>query len=480
MTKIFTVVFLVLLTLILTSHVLAETDGSPKVSDILSSWIGDFDGMAERNQIRVLLPFSKTYYFLDGGRQRGLTYDMMKAFEEQINKDLQRKTLRVRIVFVPVNRDELIPGLLNGKGDIAVGGLTITPERKQLVDFSKPFIRNVREIVVSSPEGPVLKRIEDLAGQTIHVRKSSSYYESLVRLNLLFKQSAKPAMELVLTDEIFESEDLLEMVNAGLIPMIVTDSHIADFWKQIFTHIRPHHNIVVNRGGEIAWAFRKNSPKLKAVLKTFVNKNKKGSLLGNMLFTRYLKNTRYVTNALARKEVKRFRQTVPFFKTYAKRYGFDWLIVAALGYQESGLDQSKRSPAGAVGVMQVLPSTAGDRRVNIHNIEKLEPNIHAGVKFLNVLHDRYFRKEDMDVINQWLFTFAAYNAGPARVIKLRKEATTMGLDPSIWFKNVELVAAKRVGRETVQYVSNIYKYYIAYRLILNKIDDKASSRLSLQ
>ena len=478
MTKFFTVVCLVLVNLALSSHVLAEKNVSPKVSDILGTWIGDFDGMAERNQVRVLLPFSKTYYFLDGGRQRGLTYDMMKVLEGQINKTLKRKTLRVRMVFVPVDRDELIPGLLSGKGDIAVGGLTITSERKRLVDFSKPFIRNVREIVVTGPKSPILNRIEGLAGRTIHVRKSSSYYESLVRLNVSFKKSAKPAMKLVLTDEMFESEDLLEMVNAGLIPMIVMDRHITDFWKQIFPHIRPHHNIVVNRGGEIAWAFRKNSPKLKAVVNAFVKQNKKGSLLGNMLFTRYLKSTRYVKNALARKEVKRFRQTVHFFKAYAKRYGFDWLIVAALGYQESGLDQSKRSPSGAIGVMQILPSTAGDPRVNIRNIEKLEPNIHAGVKFLHVLHDRYFKKEDIDLLNQWLLTFAAYNAGPARVIKLRKEATRMGLDPNVWFKNVELVAAKRIGRETVQYVSNIYKYYIAYRLIHKQIDEKASSQSS--
>ena len=324
-----------------TAQTATEEDSAREVSKIIGAWTGDFDGMVERNQVRVLLPFSRTFYFLDRGRQRGLTYDMLKAFEEQINEDLKRKTLLVHVVFVPVNRDELIPGLLSGRGDIAAGGLTITPERKQLVDFSMPLARNVREIVVTSPDVPTLFSVDDLAGKTIHVRKSSSYYESLLRLNETFRKSGKPVIKLVLADEVFEDEDLLEMVNAGLVPMIVTDSPIAEFWQQIFPSIRPHPAVAVNTGGEIVWAFRKHSPKLKAVVNHFVSQSKKGSLLGNMLFKRYLKNTKYVRNALAREELERFQTMVDLFKTYAMKYGFDWLIVAALGYQESGLDQSK-------------------------------------------------------------------------------------------------------------------------------------------
>ena len=458
------------------SDAVAQQSSVGAAGTIASAWTGDFDGMVERNHVRVLLPFSKTFYFLDGGRQRGLTYDMLKAFEDQINKDLKRKTVRVHIVFVPVNRDELIPGLLSGRGDIAAGGLTMTPQREQLVDFSKPLAKNIREIVVTGSDGPMLSRVEDLAGKTIHVRKSSSYYESLVRLNSSFRETGKAEITIVPADEVLEDEDLLEMVNAGLLPMIVTDSPIAEFWRQIFPDIHLHSNVAVNTGGEIAWAFRKHSPRLKAVVNHFVTQNKKGSLLGNMLFKRYLKNTRYVRNALTRKELERFDTMVDLFKTYAMKYGFDWLIVAALGFQESGLDQSKRSPAGAIGVMQVLPSTARDPRVNILNIEELEPNIHAGVKYLHFLHNRYFKGEDMDLVDQWLFTFAAYNAGPARVSKLRKETTTMGLDPNTWFKNVELAAAKRIGRETVQYVSNIYKYYIAYHMIREKLELKSSAQ----
>jgi membrane-bound lytic murein transglycosylase MltF len=452
----------------LPSQGLAKDGTRENVKQILGKWTGDFDGMVKRNKIRVLVPFSKTFYFLDQGRQRGLTYDLLKVFEDKINKDLHRKTMRVSVIFIPVNRDELIPDLLNGIGDIAAGALTITPKRKELVDFSDPFIKDVKEILVTGPDSPQLTRLDDLAGQTIHVRTSSSYYENLVRLNADFAAAGQSTITLVPADEFLEDEDLLEMVNAGLLSMIVMDHPKAEFWSKIFKGIRLHPDIAVNRGGKIAWAFRKNSPKLKKAVNQFVRQNKKGTLIGNMLFTRYLKNNKYVKNSLAQQEREKFQKKIRLFKKYGGQYDFDWLLAGALGYQESGLDQRKRSAAGAIGVMQLLPSTARDPQVNIPNIEQLEPNIHAGVKYLHFLHNRYFAKTEMSLLNQWLFTVASYNAGPAKIRSLQKKAVSMNLDPNVWFRNVELVAAKRIGRETVQYVSNIYKYYLAYRLIVDQ------------
>jgi len=265
-----------------------------------------------------------------------------------------------------------------------------------------------------------------------------------------------------------EDEDLLEMMNVGLIPMIVIDSHKGKFWKQIFKDLTLHPDLKLRTGGQIAWAIRKNSPKLKHVINAFVKTHKKGTRLGNILFKRYLENTQWVRNSLDQEDKKRFQEALAFFKKYSKQYDFDWLMVAALAYQESRIDQSKRSPAGAIGVMQLLPSTAGDKNVNIPDIEELENNIHAGVKYLLFLRDRYFEEEPMDKLNKMLFSFAGYNAGPAKVAKLRKEARQAGLDPNVWFRNVEIIAAKRIGRETVQYVSNIHKYFIAYRLSVDK------------
>jgi membrane-bound lytic murein transglycosylase MltF len=145
-------------------------------------------------------------------------------------------------------------------------------------------------------------------------------------------------------------------------------------------------------------------------------------------------------------------------------------MIVALAYQESLLDHDKKSHVGALGIMQMLPGTAADKNVGISEISKLENNIHAGHKYLRFLQDRYFSDPQIDTLNRNLFTFAAYNAGPAKVRKLRKEAGENGLDPNIWFQNVEIIAAKRIGRETVQYVSNIYIYYISYKLAQQNID----------
>lgn len=455
----------------------AEPAGDLLLDDkvLLKSWRGDFDGMIERNRVRVLIPYNRTYYFIDRGRQLGLAYEMVTAFEAQINKDLKRRTLKVQVVFVPVRRDLLIEGLVNGLGDIAVGNLTITPERQALVDFSDPILTDVDEILVTNAGTEVPGKLEGLAGKAIHLRPSSSYAASIRYLNESLEAKGIKTVEVVDADENLEDSDLLEMVNAGLLPMAIVDRHKAEFWAQIFKDIRLHPDLAVNNGGEIAWAFRKNSPKLKAVVNRFVKTSKKGTLLGNILFKRYLEDTHFVSNALDPEELEKFNTAVEFLRKYSGQYGLDWLLVGALGYQESAFDQSKRSEAGAIGVMQLLPSTARDPVVGIPNIEELEPNIHAGVKYLHFLHDRYFKGDEIAPLDQWLFAAAAYNAGPAKIAKLRKEAERSGLDPNKWFRNVELVAAKRIGRETVQYVSNIFKYYTAYKLIMKERNARAES-----
>jgi len=438
--------------------------------------LGDFDKMVKHLTIRALVVYSKTFYFSERGRQYGISYEALREFEKFVNKKLKKKALKVQVVFIPVSRDELIPSLLNGLGDIAVGNLTITAKRQKQVDFSNPFFSGVKELLVTASVTPRISSIDDLAGKEIHVRRSSSYYESLIQLNMTFKQAGKPQMKLIPADETFEDEDLLEMVNAGLIPMIVMDSHKARFWEQIFDNIKVHPDIALRTGGEIAWAFRKNSPKLKAVVNEYVKGHKKGTMLGNILFKRYLKNTKYVKNSVSEQEMKKYKTMVQLFKKYAEKYDFNYLMVIAQAYQESGLDHGRRSHAGAVGVMQLLPTTAADPNVNIADIKKLENNIHAGTKYLRFIIDRYYKEEPMDDVNKLLFAFASYNAGPARIKKLRKKTEKMGLNPNVWFSNVEIAAAKSIGRETVQYVRNIYKYYISYQMVAKQVEKNKKAK----
>lgn len=459
---------------------LVLADGSEELPShlkpIYTTYTADFDGMVERRAIRALVTYSLTNYFLDGPDQKGISYDALQLFEKSLNEKLGMGTLKLHVVIVPVARDQLIPGLLSGIGDLAVANLTVTPERLQDVDFSDPFATDVSELVVTGPSAPELASLDDLAGREVHVRASSSYHESLLKLNERFVQEGKEPMQLVAADEHFEDEDLLQMVNAGVLPMVVVDSHKANFWAEIFEKITVRDDLAVATGQRIAWAFRKNSPKLAAEVNAFVKENKRGTLMGNILIKRYLKNTKWVEEVLSEAEVEKFDQTMKFFKTYGDRYEFDWLMTAALGYQESRLDQSVRSSVGAVGIMQLLPTTAADQNVGIPNIEEAESNIHAGTKYLRFLYDRYFKDdEEVDDLNKMFFTMASYNAGPARVRGLRQKAEQRGLDPNVWFDNVEVVAAKEIGRETVQYVSNIYKYYVSYSLLRDQRIEKGES-----
>lgn len=465
---------LLLSALLLCPMSVQAADEGPSLQEFIkkNEWKGDFDGMEQRRIVRALVTFSKTNYFLDRGTQRGATYELLKAFEEEINKAQKQKHLKIILVIVPVTRDRIIPELLAGRGDIAAANLTITPERKKQVDFADPLLTGVDEIIVAGPGAPKMKTLEDLSGKEVYVRRSSSYFESLSRVNAAFKKQGRSPILVKTMSEYLETEDILEMVNAGLIPMTVADSHLAEFWVQIFKDITLYPKITTRKGGQIAWMIRKDSPKLKEKINDFVKTHKKGTLMGNILLKRYLKNTQYIRNSHAKEELERFQAAVAFFQQYAKTYDLDWLMVAAVGYQESRIDQSVRSPAGAVGVMQLLPSTAGAHPVNIPDIEVMEKNIHAGVKYLDWLYETYYEKEDMDRLNKHLFTFAAYNAGAGKVSRLRKEAKSAGFDPNIWFGNVEVIAARRIGRETVQYVGNIFKYYVAYRLIMDKRDKK--------
>ncbi len=453
-----------------------ESEAVEPVLDLHEKWTGDFDGMAQRHLIRALVPYSKTFYFLDGADQRGLTYEALQKFEKYVNNQLQKKTLKIRVIVIPTSRDRLLPALAEGLGDIAAGNLTITPDRLKLAHFSDPGYTGVAEIIISGPKAPLISTLEDLAGKEIYVRPSSSYHQSLVALNRVLKKSGKKPVKIVPVDEYLEDEDILEMMNAGLIPLTVIDSHKGEFWVRIFKDLKLHPDLKVRTEGETAWAIRKNSPKLKEMINGFVKTHKVGTLFGNILVNKYYKNTKWVRNSLGDEELRRFKQAVDLFQKYADPNGFDWLMIAALAYQESRIDQTKRSPAGAIGVMQILPSTAADPNVGIANIEEMEPNIHAGVKYLHFIRSRYYEAEPMDDVNKTLFCFASYNAGPARVAGLRKEAAGAGLDPNVWFRNVEIVAARQIGRETVEYVGNIYKYYTAYRLIVDKLALKEKAR----
>jgi membrane-bound lytic murein transglycosylase MltF len=419
-------------------------------------------------------------YWIDRGRESGAEYELLKKFEEELNRRHKGKGkhIRVNVHFVPTARDELIPALREGRGDIAAGILTVTPERLEQVDFGAPFFRNVAEIVVTGPASPALAALEDLAGKDLLVRRSSSYWTSLERLSRRLEAAGRPPIRLKAAPEDLQDDDLLEMLNAGLVGLAVVDRYKGLVWAKVFKRIRPREDLRVHEGGEIAWMIRKDSPLLKAAISNFAGKHGAGSQFGNSLVKKYTGSTRFVRNATSSSEMKKFERTVELFRKYGQRYDMDYLLMAAQGYQESRLDQSAKSPVGAIGVMQVMPATGRD--MNTGDITELEPNIHAGVKYIRFVQDQFFQHEPMDALNKTLFSFAAYNAGPGRIQQLRALAAKRGLNPNVWMNNVELLAAQKIGAETVTYVSNIYKYYVAYKLAVELQSERQKERERLR
>ena len=342
--------------------------------------------MRERRQVRALVVQDRTGFFLDRGRPRGLQVELLEAWEDRLNKGAGRRERRVQVVYVPVPFDELVPGLLAGRGDIAAAGLTVTPERREEVAFSAPYLSDVDELFVASRSAKPIDGLDDLAGRRVHVPRATSFVGHLRAFSdELVGRGLRP-LEIVEVDPRLDVEDLLEMVHAGIFELTVADEHVALLWARVLDGIVVREDLPLRDGGEIAWAIRPESRELRASLDAFVKENRRGSLLGNVLFRRYFADTRWIRNPVDADGLASFDRYGPLFRRYADQYGFDWVTIAAVAFQESGLRHDLASPRGAVGLMQVLPSTAAD--IGFANPRDVEQNVHAGVKYLALLRDR--------------------------------------------------------------------------------------------
>lgn len=450
-----------------TSTLSLDVDSAEGRRLLSQKWMGDLDGMLERRYIRVLVIADKMNFFFDGSQMRGATYDAMTEFDAFLNRKYKARAPH-HLVFLPVRRDEILRALIDGRGDIAAAGLGVSAERAALVDFSEPLRDHIKVVPVGGPESPPLTSVSDLAGKTVYVPASSVLPGLVDSLNRRFRADGRPPIAVLPADENLEPSDILEMVNAGIVSLTLSDSVTAEFWSRVFDQIHVYSDLTLTDEGATAWAFRKGSPQLNAVINEFVAMHREGTLFGNTVLRKYLGATKWAKNAVAGGEIQKFNAMVKLFREYGTQADLPYLLVAAQAYQESGLDQSVRSPVGAVGVMQIKPSTAAGKPIEVTGVEELENNIKAGTKYLRFLIDQYYEHEPMDRVTKGLFAVASYNAGPTRIQQLRQKAKRQGLDPNRWFNNVELVAAKEIGRETVQYVANIYKYYLAYNMVTER------------
>ncbi len=445
------------------------------IDHLREQWNGDLGAiLKQRRVIRVLVSYSKTNFAIVQGRPQGLEYELIHDYEKFLDARVSRHRIKPLIVFIAVPRTQLISLLIDGRGDIAAG-LTVTKDREKRVAFTEPYITDVKEVIVTGKDVRGLHTVYDLSGRTVHVVAGSGYVDILKNLNKRLRKEGRGTVRIVETDKVLEAEDLLQMVNSGIFTMTVVEEYMADLWKALLPDIVVRKDLIVGEGVNIAWAVRKENPQLLGSLNEFINaKARRGPMLSDILLAKYYGNTKWIRNPLARSERLKLVRYQAYLKKYAKHYGFDWLKIAAMAYQESHLDRHARSRKGAVGIMQMLPETAHE--IGIRNIATAKNNIHAGVKYLAYLRDTYFNDPKIAPADRVDFALAAYDAGPDRIVALRGKTAEMGLNPNKWFFNVERAALREIGWEPVYYVADIYKYYIAYKSAQRIISEKRRKR----
>lgn len=427
----------------------------------------DLDGMLRRRNIRALVLLSPISFFYDNGQPMGITYEALRDFEQFVKSKQKKGALPVAVTFIPVRPDQLEAALMQGAGDIIAYGVVVTPERQERAAFTVPIATGVSQVVVSGPNFGPISSAEDLAGKEVYVNPLAVSYQDLKQLSAKLQAQGKAPIRIKAADEQLTEDDLVQMVNAGLIPATITSDARGKLWSQVLPHLVVHTNAVIASGEQLAWVVRKDNPQFKQLLDEFIAPRALGTSFGNTLLRRYLQSTKWITNSTSAEEMRKFDALSSLFKKYAGQYDFDYLMIMAQGYQESRLDQAKRS-RNAVGIMQVNPQLAAADPIDVRDVATTGNNIEAGVKMLRHIEDRYFNDPHIDPADKTLMVFASYNAGPNRIARLRQKAGEEGLDPDKWFNNVEITVAQDVGQLTVNYVGNIYKYYIAYKLALGE------------
>ncbi len=426
---------------------------------------GDLTDLIRRGVVRVLVSNNRTSFAFLGGRNVGFEYELMMSYRKHLKTRVRKRSWPVQFIFIPLPFDDLLPALVEGRGDIVAAGLTVTPEREKLVAFTRPYIRDIDEIVVAAPSVGGLKTLDDLAGREVYIREGTSYAESLKALNRDFAARGLDPVELRPARPIFAKEDIFELLNVDAVDLTIADSHLASLWSQFFDNMVVRDDLVLRRGGQIAWAVRKENTELLESLNAFIRKSGQGTLIGNVILKRYFMQPDWFVSSLDETYQKRLRELSDLMVKYGERYGFDWRLLGALAFQESRLDHSVRSHVGAVGLMQVMEETAAAPPIEVMPIEEIEKNVEAGAKYLAFVRDTYFSDPEIGPGARIDFSLAAYNAGPTRISRLRKVAAKEGLDPNVWFDNVEKVVRRKVGLEPINYVGNINRHYLNFIML---------------
>ena len=442
--------------------------------------LGDLSLMMEQKSLRVIVAYDQVGFFINKGNPDGLYVALFQKFKKFLSEKYP-EAKHLKFYFVPVRQDEVVKYISEGYGDIAVG-LQATNNLKRYVDFTIPEKLWVEEIAVVAKNQPPIKELKDFSNRYFMVRKSSSYAESLKNVNVYLKALDLPPAKIVYADEYLTDADLVDMVDKGEIKSTVINNSKLVVWRRLFKNVTFATDIPIKVNSTLVWAIRHDSPELYKAINLFLRENRDGTKDGTPIYDRYMRTSPVYESHYAKRRdwlgitPKDLEKFITIFKKYGEKYNLDWKLLMAQAYQESTLNQAVVSSRGAVGIMQVLPSTASEWYINLSSVTDLDNNVHAGTKYMRYMIDNFFSDEDISNSDRLLFALASYNSGPSRITRYRKEAQDAGLKGNVWFNNVEKIAVKHNAIETVKYVKNISQFYIsytkAYELLKNKSDKR--------
>ncbi|MDB2407586.1 transglycosylase SLT domain-containing protein [Jannaschia sp.] len=439
-------------------------DGDVLIEAVLQPRTGGLDAIRERGFLRMAVAPDPLMIAYDGERALGIAMEIARELELFMADRPDASATPTVVVPTPMPRRAIADNVDDGLTDFSTLTVTQAEEDPELT-YTRPLIEGVNDVVVLGEGVNGVEEIDDLAGLPIYLSEDGRYARNAQGLNDRRVALGKPPLDLRFVDGRLDDYDLIEMVEIGLIPATIATDFKARFWQTVYPSIVVRDDMPLTRDARIAWVLRADNPELADVLNGFAEIARKGTLLGNIVLQRYASSAEWIENIGADDAQSRLDEVAPVIAHYAERYGFDADLLMAQAYQESRLDQTRRSHVGAIGVMQVMPTTAADPVVGIPDVTALEENVHAGVKYLRWLRDTFFDDPAIDPLDQSLLAFAAYNAGPGGVRRAQRTAHEMGLDPHVWFENVEVAIQRSVSREPAIYVRNIFKYYVSYRLL---------------
>jgi len=453
----------------------AITDGDVLIEAVLEPRKGGLDEARDRGFLRMAVAPDPLMIAFDGEEALGVAVTMAQEMENHLAKLPGASETPTVVVPTPMPRGTIVENVQAGRTDFTT--LTVTrAEEEEGLAYTQALIADINDVVVLGAGVAGVETFDDLADIPVYLSESGRYAKSAERLNETRIARGDRPLDLRYVDGRLDDYDLIEMVEVGLIPATVASDFKARFWKTIYESTQVREDLALTEDGRIAWVVRSENPQLRDALDALADMMREGTLLGNVMLDRYASSADWIENLGTDEAGILIDDVEPVIRKYARKFDFEPDLVLAQAYQESRLDQSRRSHVGAIGVMQVMPATAADPAVGIPDVTGLDDNVHAGVKYLRWLRDTFYDAPEIDPLDRTLLAFAAYNAGPGGVKRARAEAASMGLDPNVWFENVEVAIPRVVSREPATYVRNIFKYYVAYRLLRDLEDETEKVR----